>query len=83
MSAADNGGPAFPVAGFMQECGAYSKFELAPHGGMTLRDYFAAKALTAVIRKNGADFKPEEWDRRAREAYGFADAMLRAREGKL
>ena len=53
------------------------------HGlpGMTLRDYFAAKAMTLM---------PDSWDwsqekareRSARIAYDMADAMLKAREGK-
>jgi hypothetical protein len=47
--------------------------------GMTLRDYFAAKAMqAAATNPNGADgFTFEE---RAEWAYGQADAMLKARE---
>ena len=52
--------------------------------GMTLRDYFAAKALQGLL----ADPEPFDlWDgdktiadTYAREAYVYADAMLRARE---
>lgn len=50
-------------------------------GGMTLRDYFAAAALQAVL----AEFS-DAWDRFdvARHCYLFADAMLaeRAKEAK-
>jgi len=48
--------------------------------GMTLRDYFAAKAMAALLLNN----KPEETDEPllfwARDAYLMADAMLKARE---
>jgi hypothetical protein len=52
--------------------------------GMTLRDYFAAKALQGLL----ADPEPFDLcdgdetiaDTYAREAYGYADAMLKARE---
>ena len=63
--------------------------------GMTLRDYFAAKAMQALIHDEAAD--PDcgslsEWwadvdekligpERFAVAAYMMADAMLRAREG--
>jgi len=47
---------------------------------MTLRDYFAAKAMAALLLNN----KPEETDEPllfwARDAYLMADAMLKARE---
>ncbi len=41
--------------------------------GMTLRDYFAAKAVTALL----GCYHPDE---AAQRAYFVADAMLRARE---
>jgi len=48
--------------------------------GMTLRDYFAAKAMAALLLNN----KPEETDEPllfwARDAYLMADAMMKARE---
>ena len=43
--------------------------------GMTLRDYFAAKAMQALIEKY--DESPVEI---SLEAYEFADAMLKQRE---
>ncbi|HHO9698188.1 TPA: hypothetical protein ACRZGO_000806 [Citrobacter braakii] len=46
--------------------------------GMTLRDYFAAKAMQAMLSN-------QEWnhwssEQHADHAYGVADEMLRARE---
>ena len=43
--------------------------------GMTLRDYFAAKALQVVMPDN----RSYPFDA-ARAAYEFADAMMKARE---
>ena len=43
--------------------------------GLTVRDYFAAKAMQALIEK--FDESPAE---SADEAYDWADAMMKARE---
>lgn len=49
-------------------------------GGMSLRDYFAAKAMQAAATNPvGAD--GFTFDERAAWAYNQADAMLRARKG--
>jgi len=53
--------------------------------GMTLRDYFAAKAMQAFITgamSDGTAFNPKsgDHDTAAEVAYLIADAMLRARE---
>ena len=62
----NTGGPAFPA----------HHFDLAEgEHGMTLRDYFAAKAMQALIEKY--DESPVEI---SLEAYEFADAMLKQRE---
>ena len=48
--------------------------------GMTLRDYFAAKAMQAFLlneKPQNTDEPPSTW---AEDAYVFADAMLKARE---
>ena len=55
--------------------------------GMTLRDYFAAKAMPAVytdcIRRAADEGWVEGWrDGIAQDAYMLADAMLKAREPK-
>ena len=68
MTARNDGGPAFPAT---YPCGP---------SGMTLRDYFAAKALQGLCSVTGVDFGgPDEV---ARITYKLADAMLAAREGK-
>ena len=63
------GGPAFPSHGSMGE---------VVQEGMTLRDYFAAKALLV----DGPMNKSPAYDdaTRAKYAYELADAMLKARE---
>lgn len=65
---------------FDEDRGKYVEYQL-PAGGMTLRDYFAATALPAIIEQNGRGecYAPEP---AAEEAYSYADAMLKAREGK-
>lgn len=68
-----NGGPAFPTDD-AQQVGERTWH----HEGMTLRDYFAAKAMQALI----AGESQGEWEdeQAARSAYRMADAMLRARD---
>ena len=55
--------------------------------GMTLRDYFAAKAMqtvyTDVVRRAADEGWAEDWrDMIAQCAYKMADAMLKARGAK-
>ena len=57
-----DGGAAFPVA-----------HSYLIQSGMSLRDYFAAKAMQALAQGNYFDVT-------ARQAYMMADAMLKARE---
>ena len=70
----ETGGPAFPCHP-----------EIIPQkdrdfAGMTLRDYFAAKAMQGFLTAEYAGtYRPEVW---AKEAYEMADAMLKAREVK-
>ena len=65
-----NSGPAFPTTtehGF--NCG---------EPGMSLRDYFAAKAMQGFLTAEYAStYRPEVW---AKDAYEMADAMLKARD---
>lgn len=66
MSKINDGGPAFP--------------SMHPHGkedGMTLRDYFAAKAMQAFIQMAVLHADLEDV---AIDAYDVADQMLKARE---
>lgn len=44
--------------------------------GMTLRDYFAAKAMQALISREDFEFEDDTWEK----AYDVADAMMKARE---
>ena len=44
--------------------------------GMTLRDYFAAKAMQAMIAEPSLKATPEEF---AQRSYMVADAMIEAR----
>jgi hypothetical protein len=66
----DNGGPAFPKNWISQK---------TDDQGMSLRDYFAAAALPALIAAS------DRWpsitrDNVVGEAYNYADAMLEARK---
>ena len=70
MRALDDGGQAFPV--YSPDCGTNS--------GMTMRDYFAAKAMQALLIANGPA-PVGGWATYAeRTAYLIADAMLEARK---
>jgi hypothetical protein len=64
-----NGGPAFPSHGSMGE---------VVQQGMTLRDYFAAKAMQSIIDQQ--DAHRGEVDSAAWMAYRMADAMMEARK---
>jgi len=47
--------------------------------GMTLRDYFAAKALQAIL---GAGISSDQYKDDAEQAYVIADAMIKERDGQ-
>jgi hypothetical protein len=75
MSAKEDGGPAFPQ----------SEYPHMGQVGMSLRDYFAAKAMAAFIASGECDVilsvSDSDWPETiAREAYDAADAMLKARK---
>lgn len=67
-----DGGPAFPA--------------IAENGlghissGMTLRDYFAAKAMQAITTALQQGIRPVDLPLLARDAYALADAMLKERD---
>ena len=74
MSNTNTGGPAFP-AGERFEC--IDGWHTEP--GMTLRDYFAAKAMQSILaREDGRSTTTLEFV--GNHAYQYADAMLKARE---
>ena len=74
----NDGGPAFPrLESLSNKTPAYAVATSA--GGMTLRDYFAAKAMQGMQANVGANkWTPEHF---AESAYKCADAMLKARSG--
>ena len=51
--------------------------------GLTLRDYFAAAALNALLSKPRTETKDDVAARYAEIAYAYADAMLVARSSGL
>lgn len=63
---------------------AYTAARAQAVGGMTLRDYFAAKAMQGFLSGHIAHHGHEShwpYGALASEAYELADAMLKAREG--
>ena len=67
----NTGGPAFPC-----DLTAYDEEVVKNFQGMTLRDYFAAKAMHARL----TTYQGTWYGGVAEEAYAIADAMLKARE---
>ena len=87
MSNTNTGGPAFPTNRVNMNG------EVVPdEEGMTLRDYFAAKAMDRLLELWHRDLSKDGQELRilgndggspvaiAEEAYAMADAMLKARE---
>ena len=88
MSAHEHGGPAFPATSWTKD-GDF----IGDNQGMTLRDYFAAKAMhahliTDTVPGEACDALVEAAVRAGRDpiyqiavnAYDCADAMLKARQ---
>ena len=73
MSKKNTGGPAFPNASIKTKEG----IDVWGEGGMTLRDYFAARAMAADMT-DGIHENDFAWA--AARAYKVADALLKARE---
>jgi hypothetical protein len=79
----NNGGTAFPLPRHTRKYCEKTQ-DYIQDDGMTLRDYFAAKALQGLLpardpqgRSAYTEMSAEEC---ARSAYQMADAMLKARE---
>lgn len=76
----EDGGSAFP------QINVTERGLCVPRGGMSLRDYFAARAMNALIMdrlvfsEENKGFNPSEII--ARNSYTVADAMIKAREVK-
>jgi hypothetical protein len=66
---ADTSGPAFPC-----------RDDALTYAGMTLRDYFAAKAMGAMLTANPPKDYDGPFSDYAEDAYAMADAMLKARQ---
>lgn len=67
------GGAAFPVSG-------HPDMQFVAQEGMTLRDYFAAKAMQGIlVNTERNQFSFSETGEIASKAYELADAMLKAR----
>jgi len=79
MTTTNDGGPAFPVTP-TDRSGQIAPTEF----GMSLRDYFAAKAMQAsyLLHMEGTRNVSKDAASLASEAYAMADAMLAAREVK-
>lgn len=78
MSAHLDGGPAYPAP-------ATPKTDM--HGydvtsGMSLRDWFAGQALSGFIACNDETIGRMSYAEIAERSFGFADAMLKAREAQ-
>jgi hypothetical protein len=67
MNNTNTGGPAFP-----------HETNSMTHSGMTLRDYFAAKAMQSMNGRQ--DYLDAPASAIALDAYALADAMLKARQ---
>lgn len=87
MAEIDNGGPAFGQVVELRcvRVGMDGSEEYEPalaQGGMSLRDYFAAKAMHGMA--GSRRYCEAGWDQAdmASQAYEIADAMLKAREVK-
>ena len=73
MDKINDGGPAFPVG----------SGDMRDPVGMTLRDYFASRAMQAWLSGHGAHYGHENFwalDAIAQSSYEMADAMIAARE---
>ena len=73
MTTIDTGGPAFPNDWRDNEIGST---------GMTLRDYFAAKAMQGLLAQSLGTALGSDPKSAAIYAYAMADAMLKARNDR-
>jgi len=72
MSKQDTGGPAFPERTF--ELDGQHNYVYSDENGMTLRDYFAGRALAGLYTEDMTEADI------GKGCYAIADAMLKARE---
>ena len=80
----ETGGPAFPISvmTYQPDHPESPRYTTTWHNGMTLRDYFAAKAMQGWLSTYGANVPQQAvpTENIAMLAYQIADAMLKARE---
>ena len=91
MSEINDGGAAFPGMQCTEGHGEYIP-AMMPNGdsawikiapGMSLRDWFAGMALQGICQSSQSaqyDTQKDYWFNASKRAYGYADAMLAARE---
>lgn len=79
MSVNNDGGPAFPIPMIpLDNIGGFTEVR---YEGMTLRDYFAAKAMQCFLSQplsDGAEWKEDYIEIIATDSYEMADEMLKA-----
>lgn len=68
--------PAFPTSNWQKTVPMSNGY----NEGMTLRDYFAARALQNFRDQIGSQSDQEWFDKVAEGAYRMADAMMKARK---
>jgi hypothetical protein len=69
----NDGGAAFPFA-----IDTEKRENIEP--GMSLRDYFAGKALPVILKDALGTYDEEDYETAAKASYQIADAMLKARK---
>ena len=75
----NNGGPAFPGQWYDFQPITGEQVVREQWGGMTLRDYFAAKAMQGLLANAGGPIQASCVEDAADFAWHIADAMLKAR----
>jgi hypothetical protein len=79
MNNTNTGGPAFPRAPFKYiDNGNGLEWDVREQSGMTLRDYFAAKAMQGLLAQSMGTALGSDPKFAAEYAYAMADAMLKA-----
>lgn len=72
----NHGGPAFPLVKDRHP-EDYGKV------GIMIRDYFAAKAMQAILSRTDGPHPSDDHERISEYSYNMADAMIKAREKEL
>jgi hypothetical protein len=82
MSTKDDGGPAFPFGTEYTRRDYFGNEEVMHENepGMTLRDYFAAKAMQSIVAVLHQGIRPVDLEKLAKDAYAIAHEMMIARE---